>query len=384
MSDQRPLPSATLKAFDQYKDKAPHNPGLLFDRFTLPISREEARKESLQEIVDKAKAIDHNLLDALNQRWQAAAQALGAQTFSLKTEWRLVSGLGRKGALEIGFTFNRFGFPVLPASSVKGLAPAFAFYQLAETGWSASLAELDHLLNLEEDAEFEKALQSLSPAPAESFLAEARDFRTIFGTPGTAGRAIFFEAIPARQPHLQIDLMNPHYPDYYRSQTAPPTNWQNPTPIYFLTVAPQTEFRFAVAWRGAGEPTHLQKAVEFLRQGLLQLGIGAKPPAGYGFFTPPPASTTATGAETTQRASTPAQAPSALPPSSTFSGIGKVVHEGNRTFVVDAQQPARRFLIEWRQLGMDALKKGTQVRYTCEQLPDGKLRLVRLERYFGS
>ncbi len=51
---------------------------------------------------------------------------------------------------------------------------------------------------------------------------------------------------------------------------------------------------------------------------------------------------------------------------------------------VDAQQPARRFLIEWRQLGMDALKKGTQVRYTCEQLPDGKLRLVRLERYFGS
>ncbi len=35
MSDQRPLPSATLKAFDQYKDKAPHNPGLLFDRFTL-------------------------------------------------------------------------------------------------------------------------------------------------------------------------------------------------------------------------------------------------------------------------------------------------------------------------------------------------------------
>jgi hypothetical protein len=80
--------------------------------------------------------------------------------------------------------------------------------------------------------------------------------------------------------------MNPHFPEYYQGKKAP-TDCQNPVPIYFLTVAPGTEFRFAVGWRGTlDEKTEklLNKAVEWLKCGLMELGAGAKTSAGYGYF----------------------------------------------------------------------------------------------------
>ncbi|MBK9095192.1 MAG: hypothetical protein IPM84_21030 [Anaerolineae bacterium] len=50
----------------------------------------------------------------------------------LRTDWRLVTGLGRKGPLEVGFTFHRYGFPILPGSSLKGLARAWGLLRVAE------------------------------------------------------------------------------------------------------------------------------------------------------------------------------------------------------------------------------------------------------------
>ena len=48
--------------------------------------------------------------------------------------------------------------------------------------------------------------------------------------------------------------MNPHYPKYYLAGGREyPTNWQSPIPIYFLTVASDAIFRFAIGWRGSWE-----------------------------------------------------------------------------------------------------------------------------------
>ncbi len=125
----------------------------------------------------------------------------------------------------------------------------------------------------------------------------ARAFRAVFGTTAGAGQAVFFDAIPAGVPCLELDIMNPHVPDYYREHgKTPPTAWQNPNPVYFLTVAPDTEFRFAVGWRGTLDETGRARrdlAKDWLISALTELGAGAKTNAGYGYFLPMPATSPA-------------------------------------------------------------------------------------------
>jgi CRISPR-associated protein Cmr6 len=123
------------------------------------------------------------------------------------------------------------------------------------------------------------------------------DFVAIFGraprqgepeSAAQSGHAIFLDAIPTHVPELQLDIMNPHFPDYYgddpKRPTKYPTDWQSPKPVFFLTVAPNTEFCFAVGWRGAANEPLQKRAQEWLTKGLQELGAGAKTSAGYGYF----------------------------------------------------------------------------------------------------
>jgi CRISPR-associated protein Cmr6 len=175
----------------------------------------------------------------------------------MRTDWRFVPGLGRGGSLEVGFAFDRYGFPVLPGSSVKGIARSYAWLVEGRRG---------------DDPEFE-AIFGREADPSKE-------------DPGASGGAVFFAAIPREVPKLDLDVMTPHVPNYYGGQ-QPPTNWQSPNPVYFLTVAPQTPFRFAVGWRTAldSESARLRGLAEtWLREGLRTLGAGAKTSSGYGFF----------------------------------------------------------------------------------------------------
>jgi CRISPR-associated protein Cmr6 len=186
------------------------------------------------------------------------AKSTGATLFEAKTDWRFITGLGRKGPLEVGFTFHRiYGFPIIPGSGLKGLARAWAYFALQEAG------------------------PSTKPE-------EEPDFIAVFGhDPGdneTAGGAIFFDAIPLDVPALDLDVMTPHFPDYYQSESKPPSDDQNPVPIPFLTVKPGVRFAFAIGWRGKPNPKAHRLATEWLQKGLEQLGAGAKTAAGYGYF----------------------------------------------------------------------------------------------------
>jgi CRISPR-associated protein Cmr6 len=130
-------------------------------------------------------------------------------------------------------------------------------------------------------------MKRFSPTNETNELVE--NFRKVFGTTGQAGRAIYFDAIPEKPPRLKLDIMNPHYPDYYgdKKNTEYPTNWQSPNPVFFLTVDEGQEFCFAVGWRGKYDDeaeTLRGKAEEWLKEGLLKLGAGAKTSAGYGYF----------------------------------------------------------------------------------------------------
>jgi len=311
-----PIPRASAQAFAGRDQNRPQNPGLIFDRFAPDWSRQSTlKKDGLEAVRRAAERVDEQLLREWNTRWQACARAANGEPFGLTTDWRFIAGLGRKGPLEVGFTFHRYGFPILPGSSVKGVARAWALLQIAEKVGTTELKELDGILSADGDKEREKYEDWKAKRPPE-VQKLADDFRTIFGTTAAAGRAVFFDAIPASLPTLELDIMNPHYPKYYSGE-EPPTDWQSPVPVYFLTVAANTEFRFAVGWRGAldEEGRRLRNLAQtWLIEGLTQLGSGAKTSAGYGYFLPPQPSQPA-GAVSQPAATT--QAPQPAPTSPT-------------------------------------------------------------------
>ncbi len=244
------------------------NPGLLFDRFAPETAvfgdtaEGTPRRDFLRQVLAAAERLAADkLAQEILARWEATVRAAGAEPVVVELQSRLVTGLGAHGPLEIGFRFDRLGFPVLPGSGLKGVARAYA-----------------HLVvGLEETNE---------------------DFRQVFGhvpkkeregeseTDAEAGSLVFFDAYPEPGWRLELDVMTPHYPEYYAGK-APPTPWQNPTPITFLTVAPGTRYRVAVGLRqGIEDPGGRLRtvALKWLLAGLAQLGFGAKTTSGYGVF----------------------------------------------------------------------------------------------------
>ncbi len=248
-----PLSRDTRAAFPAFADKA-NNPGLIFDRYTAywedwtlePKKRMDPPNPKFATLDRIARvACDARLLAALSKRQKQLFDTLKAKTFDAHPEWRFITGLGSHSPLEVGFTFHRlYGIPIIAGSSLKGLTLAYAKYGL----------------QIKDD-----------------------ELELIFGSQERAGAAIFFEALPIGIPQLELDVMNPHYPDWYQKQ-EPPANWQNPIPVFFLTVGKETVFRFAVGGRGKDGEAAKVKAHDWLKEALREMGAGAKTSAGYGCF----------------------------------------------------------------------------------------------------
>lgn len=348
-----PIPPKSRDAFHAYKGVT--NPGLIFDRFAPRWSRggENAKKQGLERVA-RAKG-DASLLREWNARWEACARAACAEPFALQTDWRFVAGLGRKGPLEVGFTFHRYGFPILPGSSVKGIARASAL----------SLHGVE-----ESDADF-IAIFGRAPERGED------------ESVAQAGSAVFFDAIPAHVPKLELDVMNPHFPKYYQGE-APPTDWQSPIPVYFLTVAPKSEFRFAIGWRGALDDEGRRRrdlATQWLISGLTELGAGAKTNAGYGYFVEAAMKDMRPVAAPVTTQQIPAEPPKPQPPAELKRGEGRLRREGpNKVWIQDG---ASRVNITVETLGKDAFNSlpsdKTDVIYEYDEV-DGRRRVWKVQR----
>lgn len=199
----------------------------------------------------------NDYLTDYNKRFSASLQSLRNSGWNveeikkLKTQWRMVIGLGSGSILETSMTLHRiYGFPIIPGSGLKGLTKAYA-------------------------------------NTVEGIDDSDKQITDIFGSQSTLkpsqGKVIFFDAIPLKLPKLKLDIMNPHYQDYYSDDKGktPPADYLSPNPIFFLTVGEGAEFYFAVASKENGLAT---KAKEWLENALKELGVGAKTSAGYGYF----------------------------------------------------------------------------------------------------
>jgi CRISPR-associated protein Cmr6 len=189
------------------------------------------------------------------QRRRAEFERAGATLVVAEALGRTVIGLGAKGALEAGLRLEHtWGVPILPGTALKGVAATAADYFL-------------------ESAEWRRGTKETPPGSSYAHL---------FGTTDESGAVIFHDAwwqpgkgdaiIP-----IHIDVMTVHHPHYYQdAEPQAPSDMDSPTPIAFASVS--GEYLIALE----GEPEWREAALEILRMGLAELGIGAKTSSGYG------------------------------------------------------------------------------------------------------
>ena len=264
-----PLPSDTQAVI---KDKSmllkTSNLGLLFSKYIYSWQsgwqmKEEDSREFRQAVSKMTFVKEHIANLAIRQ--QATLQSMKSsgwhvESFNANTDSRLIIGLGGTSVIETGMTLHPlYGFPYLPGSGLKGLARAYAEIALETKPSGDELREI--------------------------FGSEDKDSR--HAANNRQGKVFFMDGLPTSFPKLDLDIMNPHYGDYYsgkkdtKGNPIPPADYLNPVPVTFLTVAKDQTFSFAVFSR---DKELTEKAKSWLIGGLTELGAGGKTNVGYGYF----------------------------------------------------------------------------------------------------
>jgi len=271
------------------------HPALAFEKFVFwpsgwQLQAQERRSPKLVFLECFAKAYNQHPVrpfyeGAVCARRLAFLEALRqsgwvVRTQQMKTSWRMVSGLGMSHPFETGFVFDRsIGVPYLPGSSLKGAARAWALAAAAE------------------DADVWRD----RGGPIEALFGPRGDSDGSDETSLEQGGAMFLDVYPTKWPVLEVDILNPHYKEYYDSVNdgstlIPPADYLSPTPIYFLTVAPNQPFEIAVAVRKDLRPELLEAARtagvdQFAELALAaatgaarDAGLGGKTAVGYGYL----------------------------------------------------------------------------------------------------
>jgi CRISPR-associated protein Cmr6 len=260
MSDRYNLPAGTAALINDHITKC-KNLGLILDKYPPQAIVAETKNKGpwLQDLL-KGNHIDAALAQSAYNRWHAMISAIQARTFQASLDWRMVIGLGGESVLETDITLHHlYGIPFIPGSALKGLTRAYVTGEI--DGYKSEKIEDDN-----------------------------DEIKRIFGKEKQAGSVIFFDAMPTGgKVAFALDIMNPHYGDYYGGN-RPPTNDQNPVPVTFLTVT-GTGFTFALLPRRAAskeqEAQHIkdvEQVKDWLQEALRQYGIGGKTSAGYGYF----------------------------------------------------------------------------------------------------
>jgi len=260
------------------------NFALWYNKF-IPIMNFDSCKAS-DERGNKDSAVDHYhnkykqfMKDPMIQRFLdmkhndqkrfCDAFSSGYETIVFKSNLKipLITGIGETHPHEVSMVFDHnMGIPYIPASGIKGIV------RFAHTlGLIANIP----LEKVKTDKEGKKYFDD----------EEESSILQLFGNKELRGSIIFLDAYPQKVPDLHIDIMNPHYSDYYGDDTykTPPADYLNPVPLKFLTVAKGTVFIFRVLVDKeiAGFTDKVKAA---LKKALTEEGVGAKTAVGYGIF----------------------------------------------------------------------------------------------------
>ena len=223
--------------------------GLWLDKYIdLSETKITPQAKLVQEVSESIKVSD--VYQSFFDQWKQALENTGAKYEEGQVQGRLAINLGAESILETSIALHRtYGTPYLPGSALKGLSAHYTQNHLDQNQWSKD-----------------------EPA-----------FRVLFGDENNAGFVTFFDAlfVPGsgyQQKALWPDIITVHHPEYYQasSNPPPPTDWDSPTPIPFLSATG----RYLIALAGPDE--WVKTAFEILNLALKNDGIGAKTSSGYG------------------------------------------------------------------------------------------------------
>ncbi|MBN1271076.1 MAG: type III-B CRISPR module RAMP protein Cmr6 [Candidatus Aminicenantes bacterium] len=276
---------------------------------------------------------------------------------NFKTVWRLIVGWGTNPALETGIQLHHlYGFPYIPGSAVKGVLHHVAELSLIDSDWrmpgkdeeataekikalekAVGDAELVRIVfgslfikkhtmeinndNKKEEYGFETPLKwfenwknnwdAYLGIKKENSQTLLERIKKLASEEHTGGMITCFDAVPAeeefnKQNILQADILNCHYSKYYGGENHPPSDDQDPNPVTFLTVKPETTYIFPIRLqtipdsegrddeekeririlKDFGKNRLMELVKSWLEKGLSEWGIGSKTAAGYGYFLP--------------------------------------------------------------------------------------------------
>lgn len=251
------------------------HPGLLLQRYLVPPADPGERSTLFNAVIHTAQSQAlREIYGAAFARWTRSFPDDGLHaSLELRTASRLVVGLGSENVLEAGLRLHHtYGVPIIPGSALKGLAAHYC-----HDVWG----------------------QRHSESPAEEnrkFRRGETYHRVLFGTTDDGGVITFHDAwiLPASlgEKALRLDVMTPHHPQWQINE-APPTDFDSPIPVSFLSVA--GTFAVRVSWCGPAE-TPLDQArswaalaMQVLQEALAEWGVGGKTSSGYGRMVVPEA-----------------------------------------------------------------------------------------------
>ena len=248
--------------------------GLLFDKFAnawLGINSDKPEFDKggydkqgtgdwLKKIAGNASGNKDQLAEACD-RQRHLVEKMGGKVLYLKNASRFITGMGREHPLENGFAWHHtLGVPYLPGSSVKGVLRA----------WDR-----------------ESQGKMIQDKNGNDQWRESAQTETTFGSPDNGvGHFIVLDMLPLKPTQLVVDIMTPHYGDYYQDGETP-GDWLSPVPISFLAVEASQPWQLAIL----PGPRHrtlndddLGRLRDDLFEALAWLGAGAKTAVGYGRF----------------------------------------------------------------------------------------------------
>ncbi len=247
-----------------------HRFGLYFDAWDLNWEIQDTEKRDALKRVTTLNNATRALLGGLRNRQGALADNLGDSVWRLPTQSiaPFMTGLGNEHPLENGFAFlNPYGLPYLPGSGVKGVLRRAA-EELVSGGYG------------DPEGWNQDAIDALFGRETEAGDSE---------TARNRGALMFWDVIPEPAGgKLAVDIMTPHYGDYYQGNTTPHDSGQ-PNPIPFLVIPPGSSFTFHVQCNPVLLPKTLRDSWPILLEAAFRhafewLGFGAKTAVGYGQF----------------------------------------------------------------------------------------------------
>ena len=188
-----------------------------------------------------------------------------------------------------GIALDRcFGLPVIPGSAVKGIARAQALWEIRESSEDKKRETL--LLAMVIFGYCKKDLDEKGDFGWAGGKNHAQDLAKELKAGDFKGCACFLPAYPTTPPTLLVDMVNPHYSNYYSGNEPFAQDNDSPKPNYFPAVKAGSSFGFAaIVCRLPNLPTLnkgqiLDQTKKWLERAVTRKGVGAKTAAGYGWF----------------------------------------------------------------------------------------------------